>query len=224
MHVLLTSIVRNGAGYLDRYIKQTDALREQLHAMAWPLTVAVCEGDSTDHTDALLLEYAHTRNLHVYNYNHGGPAFGSVDNAVRWRNIARTWNYLFNQIAEIHFHALIYVEADLVWQPHTMIRLLRHLDKVPAVAPMSMLGHAFYDTWGYRACGRHFTAWPPYHPGLIDNRGELFRIESAGSCKVMRGEIARQCRFSETDAMLGHDIYAKGYSLWLDPTVSVHHA
>jgi hypothetical protein len=106
-----------------------------------------------------------------------------------------------------------------------MLALLEDLEQVPAAAPMSMhQAGFFYDTWGHRAAGGRFLSTPPYHPGLATlPAGNLFKLDSAGSCKVMRGEVAKRCRFSEEDAMLGHDIYAKGFSLWLDPALKVVH-
>ena len=223
---MLTSIMRNACGYLDRYLAQVDALNPALAFEGHELWVRTAEGDSTDDSFGRLAEEAMMRrHFGVIKADHGGPAFGSINNADRWRNIARTWNKLFHSIHDEPFDVLIYVEADLIWEPATMLALLEDLETVPAVAPMSM--HAtgfFYDTWGYRAGGRNFYSTAPYHSALAALQpGELLQLDSAGSCKLMRGEVAKKCRFSETDAMLGHDIYAKGYSLWLNPALKVTH-
>ncbi len=226
MIVVLTSIMRNACGYLDGYLAQIDDLQDALVDAGHQLIIEVAEGDSTDATyQQLLAETFRRSNLGVCKLDHGGPAFGSIDNPTRWQNIARTWNGLFERIKNETFDGLIYVEADLIWEPDTMIGLLNDLQTVPAVAPMSMHRQGFfYDTWGYRAGGMHFSANIPYHPMLnVLKPGELLQLDSAGSCKVMRAEVARTCRFSEQDAMLGHDINAKGYSLWLDPQYMVVH-
>lgn len=230
MIAALASIMRNGEGYLDRYLGQAEALRAVLAERGDALVLRVAEGDSTDCTWARLTEAVRdTPGMAIYKLDHGGPEYGSVDHPTRWGNIARTWNGLFERIKGHDFDALIYVEADLLWKPQTMVRLLERLNEasrpVDVVSPMSMhAGGFFYDTWGHRAQGRNFTAWPPYHAGLVDLKpGELLRIDSAGSCMVMIDEVARTCRFSEQDAMLGHSINARGYGFWLDPEQVVVH-
>lgn len=237
MEVAVTSIVRNAMGYIDRYVSQVNDLAMALYLEGeHNVTVCMAEGDSVDGTWDWLQNWAVGQyetddyEVRLVKADHGGPAFGSVDNAVRWQNIARTWNKLYQYIAFSDYRpdAVIYVEADLIWRPETMQRLLRHLAVVPAVAPMSMLRPPFgwfYDTWGHRAIdGSHFQNAPPFHAILNDWRpGTLLQIWSAGSCMVMRGEIIGKCWFSETDAMIGHDLYAEGYSLWLDPSLSVEH-
>lgn len=230
MIVAMASIVRNAEGYLDRYLRQAGALRELLAARGDTLIMRVAEGDSSDNTWARLTEAVReTPGMAVYKLDHEGPHFGSIDDPTRWRNIARTWNRLFDRIKEHDFDALIYVEADLIWEPATMVKLLGRLNEtrqpVDIVAPLSMhMGGFFYDTWGYRVAGQRFGPNWPYYPALADLApGEMLRISSAGSCQAMRDEVARRCRFSEQDAMIGHDVNAKGYGFWLDPALQVLH-
>lgn len=227
MKIAIASIVRNGASYLPRYFAQVQALRNALNQRGDPLISVSAVGQSDDSSWTLMQNFALEMGNESFTMQHvnSGPVFGSVDHPVRWRHIAQTWNALFARIADrCNYDAMIYVEADLLWKPETMLALLAHLDNVPAVAPMSFLRAGFfYDTWGHRANGSHFGPVPPYHSALMGNNGELVKIDSAGSCKVMWSEVADVCRFSETDAMLGHDIYAKGFSLWLDPLQKVTH-
>lgn len=227
MDIVIASIVRNAVGYLPRHFEQVEALHSLVCNRGYSLKFAITVGESADDTNQWLERYSGPVEGQTWQHENSGPVFGSVNDPVRWANIARTWNGMFNRIADWEYDALIYVEADLIWQPEIMLRLLDHLEYVPAVAPMSMIAgreNTFYDTWGHRAHGRHFTNEPPFHPALLEcEPNELMQIDSAGSCKVMRSEVARKCRFNEADAMLGHSIYAEGYSLWLDPSVSVYH-
>lgn len=230
MIVLMASIVRNADGYLDRYLHQAERLRLLLAELGHTLVLRVAEGDSEDETWArLLLAQRDTPGMMVYQFAHGGPAFGSIDDPTRWANIARTWNRLLDAVKEDDFDALIYVEADLLWEPLTMWRLLQRLNEtsrpVDIVAPMSMhMAGFFYDTWGYRVAGQRFGPNPPYYPALATLApGEMLRIDSAGSCQAMRDEVARRCRLSEADAMIGHDVAAKGFCMWLDPSLAVFH-
>jgi hypothetical protein len=226
MRVMVASITRDGAGYLGRYFAQVRGLRAALAERGVRLSVALGEGDSADNSRALCQSFVGEigdQSLLV-DVSHGGQAFGSVDHPTRWGQIAGCWNLVFDALGAVWFDALIYVETDLIWDPEVMVALLDRLEDVPAVAPMSFLRNGwFYDTWGHRGLdGVHFGPFPPHHESLLEADG-LVQISSAGSCKVMRGEVARACRFDPDDAMLGHSIYERGFSLWLDPGLRVTH-
>ncbi len=231
MIVQIGSIVRDASEYLNRYFTQVQELQRALFARGDSVQVAIAEGDSVDDTwDMLrmhqaLEEYVHVTPPRLIKYDLAGQKFGSVNVPQRWANIARTWNMLLDEIQNEPFDVFIYVEADLIWQPETMLALIADLAYVDAVAPMSMHQSGyFYDTWGHRAGGLNFSNNPPYHPRLPDVKpGQLMQLDSAGSCKVMRAKVARQCRLAESDAMMGHDIYKNGFSLWLDPEQKVIH-
>lgn len=233
MNIVVTSIVRNGTGYLSRYVMQVEGLARYYEERGDSFTLAVCEGDSTDDTVEWLQAARAAAPFEVLlcTHNHGGPVFGSVNDATRWRNIAATWNYLYATLATGNYvrgrDVVVYVEADLVWTLETMQRLIQYVaDGIPAVSPMSFLRgtSVFYDTWGHRGMDYgSFSSAKPYHKSLEGWESGLVQIRSAGSCMVMRGEIARKCRFSLHDAMLGHSIYENDYTLWLDPALRVDH-
>ncbi len=226
MIVQIGSIVRDATGYLPRYFEQVQALREALTARGDSLHVAVTEGDSTDLSWPMLQNWAgHRTGRRVFKFDLAGQKFGSVNVPQRWANIARTWNHMLESIKSDAFNIFIYVEADLIWQPATMLNLIYDLHYVAAVAPMSMHQSGFfYDTWGHRAGGINFSNNPPYHYALPNvQAGQLMRLDSAGSCIVMRDDVARECRLAEQDAMIGHDINSKGFGLWLDPEQKVIH-
>ena len=227
MNVALTSIIRNGTRYVDRYMEQAEALARAIESGGDRFVLVMAEGDSTDGTMAWLAEYVQRApfGMVVFSIPHGGPVFGSVNDPTRWRNIARTWNGLYAQLRQFvgTSDSVIYVEADLIWNVDTMLRLLYHVEcGLDAVSPMSFHGDVFYDLWGHVGMdGSRFSAAPPYHPSI--NGGELVQIASAGSCMAMSGRVALTCRFAEQDAMLGHSIYANKLKLWLDPTLRVEH-
>lgn len=226
--VVLTSIVRNGMTYLRRYREQVEALSGELERLGGSLKVWVAEGDSVDDTFAWLIGWAALNPFRIalHKMDHGGPLFGSENNPVRWRNIAKTWNSLYAALRpELNKQIVVYVEADLFWDTQTMLALVAHVnDDYPAVAPMSMHKARFYDTWGHRGMdGRGFGFFPPYHTSLDGHQNGLVQIKSAGSCMAMLADVAKRCTFSEQDAMLGHSIYEQGYTLWLDPALKVEH-
>lgn len=213
--VLVASAFRDAADYVDRYFDQIAALREHV-----PVTLHLAEGDSSDDSWDQIADRM-TDGDWLYRIAHGGRKFKSVDHPERWNQIATVWNTLLDKIPQDG--PLILVEADLIWQPDTMLTLLGHLGEgIDAVSPQSLAngGERFYDTWGYRwPSGEIFS-----HEPVDQGRGVL-GISSAGSCIVMKPEVYRDARFGENDGIVGfcRDLHFKGYSLWLDPSVSVVH-
>jgi len=236
--VAIASIFRNATSYIPHYIGQMADLAGHLTGRGYDIHLIVAEGDSSDDTFAMLgsrISYLHDRIMHVTNgskktiikADHGGPVFGSVDDAVRWRNISFVCNQVLDAVTKEDDY-LLYVESDLYWDADTMQYLLGHLDhdpRVDAVAPLCIhqqTGYC-YETWGHRKNGQRFQATPPYHP---DVGLKLTEIDSAGSCIAMRGEVARACRFNPPELGIvgfGYDINAKGYHFFLDPQLRVYH-
>lgn len=213
--MLIASIFRNGEPYVERYFAQIEELRHHI-----PISLRLAEGDSTDGTYEAIEGYLQDGD-ELYQIDHGGPEFGSIDTPQRWGQIAYVWNALFDKI--VPEGPLILVEADLVWQADTLLRVAADLDVVDAVAPLSLdSGGGFYDTWGHRGTdGIMFAAQPPYHQSL----NGLTEINSAGSCIAMREDVYRVCRFGAADGIVGFctDLRAKGFHLFADPSVSVEH-
>lgn len=215
--VIVASIFRDSSDYLNRYFEQVDALEEHL-----PVQLVVAEGDSTDDTWRMLEASLEDDDV-LIKKEHGGPKFGSVDHQDRWWRIALVCNAVMEQIPD-DGRPVIYVESDLMWPVETMLTLLDDLERVSAVAPLSMKDGRFYDIWGHRGLdGHRFSPHPPYHPDLEGAEG-LVPIGSAGSCVVMRGDVAQKVRFGENDCIvgLGRDLQQNG-GLYLDPRVAVHH-
>ncbi len=211
---VLASIFRNATGYVDRYFEQVAALREHLDVSLW-----IAEGDSVDGTYELLGSYM-TPDCTLLKIDHGGRRFSSVDNPERWNQIATVWNTLLDKLPQDG--PLILVEADLIWEPETMLGLLDMLQNPPcfAASPQSLKGDRFYDTWGYRTVtGEMFGSEP------LDPNGPIQQLGSAGSCIVMRPEVYRDCRFGENDGIVGfgRDMLFKGYGHYLIPNLKVEH-
>ena len=237
--IAIASIFRNSTTYIDRYIKQVADLTGHLCGLGFDIHLIAAEGDSTDGTWDMLktrLSYLNGRIMHVANgsqltlfqANHGGKNYCSVDDAQRWRNISYVCNKVLESVEE-EDDFLLYVESDLIWDAETMQYLLGHLHNqqhIDAVAPLSIHKPTglFYDTWGHRKDGQQFQQQRPYHPGV---RGiALTPIDSAGSCIAMRGEVARECRFTPPEQGIvgfGNDIRAHGYKFYLDPSLRVLH-
>ena len=224
MRVALGSIFRNSTPYLDRYFGLVGELQELLDRKRVGLTLLLVEGDSTDNTwNELARRMESSFDGMLIKRSHHGPMWGSVDVPERWKALAWCCNGVMDMVTDED--ALIYVESDLLWKPETMIDLLGHLyEGYHAVAPMSMHSSGrFYDIWGHVKNGKQFEFDPPYHPDLDGTR--MVEVDSAGSCVVMQGRVARVSRFGSTDCIrgLGRSIRANGFSLWLDTNSFVVH-
>jgi hypothetical protein len=220
MTITMGSMFRNSTGYLSRYFAQAMQLRTALEHRGAKMRLVLVEGDSTDDTWVKLAEQTEWWDAVLVKRAHGGPRWGSVDDPARWRALSWVCNGVMEHLGT-DTDALIYVESDLSWDAETMVALLDRLDNEhPAMSPMSFAENGnFYDIWGYRKNGCGFSMHAPYHPEL----NGITQIDSAGSCIVMRGDVAKQARFGPHDCVLGlgRSIYQAGFSLWVDPTLRV---
>lgn len=235
MNVTLCSAFRNSSAYIDRYFVQVAGLRDALKRRGDCLYLVLAEGDSVDATWSDLFWQTDDFDAEVLRVNHGGPDHGSVVNAERFANMAKVWNEIWRRIPD-DADAVIFVESDLIWQPSTILALLDDLEHVPAVAPKIILRregwppNLFYDVWAFRRNGEHFTHNPPYVPLTVKGHiemmdGSLGQIDSAGSCIVMRGEVARGLCWPPEDVVVGvcRQIRERGDSIWLDAQQTVVH-
>lgn len=221
--IVVASIFRNSAHYVDRYFEQIDKLRKDHR-----VRLVIAEGDSTDNTYDLLDARLHENDT-LLKVDHGGPEFASVDNPQRWAQIAYVCNEVLRYLDMNESEKLIYVESDLAWPVDTMHYLINDLDRVGAVAAMSVQPSTgrFYDTWGHVGMdGVPFSPHPPFHPSLEHVRsGHLAPIQSAGSCIAVRGEIVNQgVEFSNEDCIRGFCRTIRDHTpLMLDPDAVVYH-
>jgi len=223
MKIAVANMWQNSTAYVYRYLAQFRAL--QAAAPQHEFEAVIAEGDSTD-GNATWYKLNELFNGKVFKRVHGGQIYGPVDVTQRWLQISFVMDGVFEHIRPDH-DAVIWVESDLIWEPQTMLKLLSYLERVDAVVPMIWMRSAFYDIWGYRKGGVHFTNEAPYHT-LLSGPSEngLHLLDSGGGCVAMRGEIARTCRCRPpTLAAVGlyMDMKAHGWKVWLDPTLSVHH-
>jgi len=224
MIIALGSMFRNATPYLERYFEQVKELSVALTARGDSLRLILAEGDSRDETWEELAAHTARRDAVLVKRAHGGPHWPSVDVPERWKALSWVCNGVLDHVTQ-DVGALVYVESDLVWDAGHMVRLVDQLNvEHPAIAPMCFTAHGeFYDLWGHIKDGVGFGPFPPYHLGLSSTG--LTRIDSAGSCTAMLGEVARRVRYGPDDLVrgLGCSIRANGYSLWVDPNLRVVH-
>lgn len=222
--MILCTAMRNAHPYLGTWTRQVEALARKI-----PLKVVVVEGDSDDETykELLGIRDAQTFDLTVLKVETGGPHWESRDIPARWRQLAVVCNVGLTAGLRLldDTEPLAWIESDLGWEVETVRKLHQHVlvGGFPAVAPMSMQAGRFYDVWGFQKDGRRFGPYPPYHPGISADR--MVTIDTAGSAIVLSNEAARVVEFSTDGCIkgIGESLYANGFSLWLDPTLSVSH-
>jgi len=229
MNVVLLSMFSSSADYLDRYFDQVAALRNELQRDGHHLRLILCEGDSTDDTWHQLWDQVSRRHLkaHVFQHHHGNRVFGSLEIPARFAQLSRIWNEMLDCVVETDDRAVI-VESDLIWDVATMQALLRRSSTLGGiVAPMvfEVGTERFHDVWAYRRGGERFSNEPPYHHSLATLHSGLIQLDSAGSCLAMPGEVARTCRTTREDELVGfcNEARATGYSVWLDPGLRIQH-
>jgi len=223
VNIVLGSMFQNSMGYIDRYITQYYSLCAAAPQHTFDLILM--EGDSTDN-EATWNRLNQIFPGKVFKRVHGGKIFGSLDDVQRWSQISFVVDGVLERVRPDH-DALVYVEADLMWEPSTILKLIGHLDKVDAAVPMIWMRGIFYDTFGYRKDGVRFGNNPPYHSvfskPVVDG---LYHLDSGGGCAAIRGDVARKYRCIPTSlAIVGFyfEMRKNGHTIGLDKSLSVHH-
>lgn len=227
MNIIIGSAFRNSTRYLMRYLNQVVGLAH--HAgPSHSIRVIAVEGDSQDGTHQALAMNSAIRSvkLEVVKCEHGLPWFGSTEETSRMVALSKVGNAIFEAVRPDD-DVLVYVESDLIWDAHTIGSLIdfamRQEGGFDVFAPLVFAGPHFYDIWGFRAVnGDRFSPFPPYYIGLD---GVPCEIGSAGSCLVMRGEVARKCRIRNDYCLVGwcEDARANGYRIAVHPGFKVNH-
>ena len=120
--------------------------------------------------------------------------------------------------------------SDLIWHPTAILQVMERL-KEPGVdisCPFIWYQNRFYDSWGYVGVdGVHFGFYFPFHMELLNpTPNGLYPLSSAGSCLVMKAEVARKCHFEPPEICVAgfmQDAVKTGYKLWMDPNIGVRH-
>jgi len=230
MNVTLCSAFRDAMPYLQRYFAQVDALDHALHEQGHRLMFVWGEGDSADRTRETLVAAYYRYRVLLVDCTHGGPAYGSVVNEQRFRQLAHVGKQIFAAIPA-DADVVVYVESDLVWEPATLLALIERVASgaYPAISPMVLLerdgwpADSFYDCWGAIGLnGRHFAHQPPYNAGYTPDKP--FPVSSMGSCMAMRGDLARRIVVDdELFQGVSAQIWRMGESVWIDPNLIIRH-
>ena len=228
MKVALGSAFRNSVSnrQFDRWVTQALSLAWMLRRAGHELMVIMAEGDSNDRTreaiDTFLVEGS-VKGMRV-DVTHGGPWFGSTEHAERFAALQGVGNGIL-EATMTDVDVLVYVESDLIWEAYEVLSLMERLSaSVDVVAPLIFAGSAFYDIFAYRDLdGVRFGPFAPFHPTL--DTQTFMEVSSAGSCLVMKGEVARKCRVDATSGLVGFcaDARQQGFRIWVDSDRTVRH-
>lgn len=210
MKVTLCSMFRNSERYIPRYFDQIARLQEHVD-----IRLVLAEGDSVDLTPALVKGYA-TRSDTVLSIDHDGPDFGSVDHPQRWAQISVVVRGMLEHVGDPG-DAFIWVESDLIWDPETMLRLLKAGRCVAPLVKASDDPQRLYDYWGPRQDGKVLNSQPPYfHFQYAD---QYVKVDSCGSCFVIPGKDYPEV----VDGWDGVWPFTANGRLWMDQEAIVRH-
>lgn len=238
MRLCVVSAFRDSAGVqLQRFHRQLRALEETLRA---PLTFLACEGDSRDHTRQALIDEAGARKADagrrtlLIEVGHGGPRYGSTEEPARLAMLSTLLNTALDHVPGKDLDAIVWVESDLIWGAHALLRLadvVRARDDVGVCGAMCYAGDPFYDTWGCRQLGNGEHRMPPFAPYFSEaylathQMGDLVEMASVGSAVAFTPPVARDVRVQDGQALVGWCAEARRlkYRVWIDRACRVDH-
>lgn len=231
MNLVLVTFFRNSArrGQVAPFFTQVARLRNLLQkdpTSRHHLRVVAVWGDCVDDTQGEILRNAEFHNLAVQlvEHHHGGREFGSTEHPDRLKALSGLGNAGLSAVRP-EDDAVFYVESDLLWTPNVVIGLLNQLNaQVHVVAPLVFAGENFYDVFCFRKNGQRFAPFFPYHSELRHD-GSLTQVDCVGSCFVMHGDVARNCRIINDNVLIGfgQDCWNKGFTVNVDARLRVHH-
>jgi hypothetical protein len=224
VNIVVGSAFRNATHHIIRYLNQVMMLRMHV-GPSHTVRVIAAVGESRDSTHAML-SGVEGIDVEIVLDTHNAPMYGSTEQPERLTALSTVCNAIFGAV-RAEDDVLVYVESDLIWDPHTMGSLIdmatRRDGGFDVFAPMPFAGKAFYDIWAFRKDGERFGPFAPYHKAYRAN--ELFEVDSVGSCLVMRGEVARACRVQDNQCLVGwcSDARSKGHKIAVHSAFQVLH-
>ncbi len=242
MIITLCSIFRNSEKILPRYLKQVENLAKILNSHGDQLTCLWGEGDSTDNTRQMLerinkfifyqpsFYQPSLFSYEILDVSHGGKEYNSVVDVTRFLQCAYAGNIVWSKISP-RSDIVIWVDSDIIWDAKTIQQLIWDAYACPfnVFCPLVILDrmnwdyNSFYNVFDFRISGEHFMHKQPYHPNLLTS--DFVKIDSGGSCMVMRNHIAKQVHFTAKEVIVGmcKQINELGYSIYLDARLKVYH-
>lgn len=214
--------MRDCAHRLAAYRRQV----ESLHTPAG-LRVIVVEGDSTDNTrEALHAWAAADPMVTVLRHDTHGPKWGSVVHPKRFRQLAEVFNVALEAVDLEWSHYVLFLPADIVYQPDLAARLMAH--RVDIVAPLVWQNERFYDVWAFSRFGANL---PPFTRGQLAEQmaaepTDLWDMDTVGGTVLLDADvIAEGVRYGKrlVDRELCEQARLLGFGVFADPWTWVWH-
>jgi hypothetical protein len=152
--ILVYSIIRNEAKYIDRYYKQ---LKEMVKTFKeYDFYLSIYENDSTDGTDILLKkkDWSFFKDFEIKTEKIGTTDYGSVrvEDRVKNLSIARNKAILVKDFLEKSDYVMM-VESDMRFDMNTIDQILNFKNFEPdfdIVSGLTVNNHPIYDSWATR--------------------------------------------------------------------------
>jgi glycosyltransferase involved in cell wall biosynthesis len=220
MNVTIVSPFRDSVTKIPAYLQRLESLDYPIAQLEYVFV----EGDSTDHTEALLNQWAEwAGNVQLVTCNTGKPHYGSVVDAERFRVLATVFNAGLDAVDLDWSDYVLFLPSDIQYEPDLLTRLLAHGKDI--IAPFPYLDGRFYDIWGFSRNGQNF--WPHTREQAPEMFGDQpIKMDTVGCVMLMRYEILFQgVRYADEDVDRGlcNDARALGFTVWADPTTEVYH-
>lgn len=181
------------------------------------------EGDSTDNTLEELQKVDF--NKRIITMNVGQPYQGLTSVPSRLKQLSAIGDRLVKEYNEMEETSWVfYVESDVIIQDKLLLERLIERDK-DIIAPLIMMGTAFYDTWGFVDIkGQQFRAAVPYSATFI-SEGNPAQILSCGTALMMRSHFFKNGSFGENALrhFCEHARKTNGARIYVDQTLQVSH-
>ena len=217
--------LRNAEPYLENCFAQLNDLCTYFNMLGENIRIIIIEGDHKDNSRQRIKDLSANLPIEIISYDHGGPAWGSIENSKRFAQLAKMGNVAWKEIPR-DCEVVIWVEGDLIWSTKSLIKIIAQVNEdFPIIAPMIMeksRPDIFYDVWAFRKNGVRFTKENPYHADLYEG---LVEVDSVGSCVAMLGYLARKVNFPEEDVFVGlcRKLKEINGSIWVNSTTKVYH-
>ncbi len=159
--ILIYSIIRNEAKYINRYYKQLKEIVKTFKE--YDFYLSIYENDSTDGTDAWLKkkDWSFFKDFEIQSERLGTTDYGSVraEDRVKNLSIARNKAILAKDFLEKSDYVMM-VESDMRFSMGTVNQILNFKDLEPdfdIVSGLTVNNHPIYDSWATRKKAR-FTS------------------------------------------------------------------
>jgi len=215
--VNIASCIRSDSPYLKSYFSQISNLTQNLFCLG---TVSVVCDDISEELKQIAENDSRIRL--VKEEISDSQLITLDEKAKQWASIG---NQGLDDALKTKSSHIIWVESDLCFPIDLIDQLIAC--NVDVVAPLIFLGHAFYDSWGFRdLSGKKILELNEFR---LEKDNRLMELSSVGSCVLFKSDIfdyGTRFRGSYDDGLLVgicNDARKSGYQIWCDLKTCIIH-